>query len=365
MESGGYDLVVAANVLHATRDTRNTIRNAKAALRDGGWLLLNELAAFDVSSHLTFGLLEGWWLFEDDALRVPGSPALSPENWRKVLESEGFSAVVPVLPEARELGQQIIAAESDGLARQAVARRTDRGPAARKPERRRPAGREATGTQPADREAGHRPPAHREAVASVAVDSPSSPAGTGTVPQRPAPVPAFVQVPAHPLDAGGAVAPSAAGTGSRTEVLAGYLRDRAAETLGIPADRIDLSTPLSDYGMDSILVLQLTNALREDLGEVSSTLLFDAESVGELADHFATSGGPRVDALVARLNPDAGERLVPGPAPQPSEDSPARWPPCSARCWRPAPRSRRATCCRWPPGSGRSSRPERATSRSC
>lgn len=73
VESGSYDLVVAANVLHATRDTRNTIRNAKAALRDGGWLLLNELADFDVSSHLTFGLLEGWWLFEDDALRVPGS----------------------------------------------------------------------------------------------------------------------------------------------------------------------------------------------------------------------------------------------------------------------------------------------------
>lgn len=36
VESGSYDLVIAANVLHATRDTRNTIRNAKAALRDGG-----------------------------------------------------------------------------------------------------------------------------------------------------------------------------------------------------------------------------------------------------------------------------------------------------------------------------------------
>ncbi|MET9702721.1 SDR family NAD(P)-dependent oxidoreductase [Streptomyces griseus] len=317
VESGSYDLVVAANVLHATRDTRNTIRNAKAALRHGGWLLLNELAAFDVSSHLTFGLLEGWWLFEDDALRIPGSPALSPENWRRVLESEGFTAVVPVLPEARELGQQIIAAESDGLARQSVAPRTGRGPEPRKPGRRRPAGREA----------GDRPAARREATAPAAVDS-SSPAVAGAVPRRaahvptPAPVPAFVQVPAQPLDAGGGAAPSAAGTVSRTEALSGYLRDRAAETLGIPADRIALTTPLSDYGMDSILVLQLTNALREDLGEVSSTLIFDAESVAELADHFAASGGPRVDALVARRNPDTGERPAPGPAPRPSADAP-------------------------------------------
>nr|WSU77881.1 SDR family NAD(P)-dependent oxidoreductase [Streptomyces anulatus] len=299
VESGNYDLVVAANVLHATRDTRNTIRNAKAALRDGGWLLLNELADFDVSSHLTFGLLEGWWLFEDDALRVPGSPALSPDNWRKVLESEGFAAVVPVLPEARELGQQIIAAESDGLARQSVARRTGRGPAARKPGRRQPAGREAT--------------------PSTAEDFPSLP-GAAAVPRPPAP--AFVQVSAQPLDAGGAVAPSAAGTANRAEALAGYLRDRAAETLGVPADRIALSTPLSDYGMDSILVLQLTNALREDLGEVSSTLLFDAESVEKLADHFVTSGGPHVDALVARLNPVAGGRPDPGPAPRPAADAP-------------------------------------------
>ncbi|MEU8698861.1 SDR family NAD(P)-dependent oxidoreductase [Streptomyces sp. NPDC048680] len=292
VESGSYDLVVAANVLHATRDTRNTIRNAKAALCDGGWLLLNELAAFDVASHLTFGLLEGWWLFEDDALRVPGSPALSPENWRKVLESEGFAAVVPVLPEARELGQQIIAAESDGVARQSVVRRTDREPAARKPGRRKPA-------------------------APVAVDFPPLPDAVAVR----SPAPAFVQVPAQPLDAGGAVAPPTAEPGSRAEALAGYLRDRAAETLGIPADRIAPSTPLSDYGMDSILVLQLTNALREDLGEVSSTLLFDAESVEELADHFLTTGGPHVDALVARLSPAAGDRPVPGPEPRPSADS--------------------------------------------
>ncbi|MFH9266918.1 SDR family NAD(P)-dependent oxidoreductase [Streptomyces sp. NPDC017546] len=328
VESGGYDLVVAANVLHATRDTRNTIRNAKAALRDGGWLLLNELAAFDISSHLTFGLLEGWWLFEDDALRIPGSPALSPENWRKVLESEGFAAVVPVLPEARELGQQIIAAESDGLARQSVGRRAEATPAARKPGRgqptdRRPTARKATARKATDRQPTDRQPTDREAAAweaaaPVAAGSPPPP-GAVAVPRPSAP--AFVQAHADLL-AGGAVDLSAAGPGSRAESLAGYLRDRAAETLGIPADRIALSAPLSDYGMDSILVLQLTNALREDLGEISSTLLFDAESVEELADHFVTSGGPHVDALVARLNPAAGDRPAPGPAPRPSADSP-------------------------------------------
>ncbi|WP_406003970.1 SDR family NAD(P)-dependent oxidoreductase [Streptomyces sp. NBC_00987] len=276
VESGSYDLVIAANVLHATRDTRNTIRNAKAALRDGGWLLLNELAAFDVSSHLTFGLLEGWWLFEDHALRVPGSPALSPANWREVLVSEGFSAVVSVLPETLELGQQIIAAESDGIARQTVA-----------------------------------PPARRETPAPRALPEPPAQV---TVSPQPRPAPAR-----PPAD--GTAAASGAGTESRAGTMAGYLRDRAARTLGIPPDKIELSAPLSDYGMDSILVLQLTTALREDLGEVPSTLLFDAESVEELTDHFMAAGGPRVDALLARLSPAPAATPVPDTGVRPPEPS--------------------------------------------
>ncbi|MGW1409041.1 SDR family NAD(P)-dependent oxidoreductase [Streptomyces sp. NPDC002403] len=259
VESGSYDLVIAANVLHATRDTRNTIRNAKAALRDGGWLLLNELAAFDISSHLTFGLLEGWWLFQDHALRIPGSPALSPANWREVLVSEGFSSVVSVLPETLELGQQIIAAESDGIARQSVA-----------------------------------PPARRETAAPRALPEPP-PEAIATPHPRSAP--------AEPPNGDGTAGASDTDAESRAGTMAGYLRDQAARTLGIPPDKIALSAPLSDYGMDSILVLQLTTALREDLGEVASTLLFDAESIEELADHFMATGGARVDALLARLNP--------------------------------------------------------------
>ncbi|MFJ2132669.1 SDR family NAD(P)-dependent oxidoreductase [Streptomyces sp. NPDC087845] len=286
VEGGSYDLVIAANVLHATRDTRNTIRNAKAAMRDGGWLLLNELAAFDIFSHLTFGLLEGWWLFEDDSLRVPGSPALSPDNWREVLEGEGFRSSVFVLPQAHELGQQIIAAESDGIVCQAETAPGRRTSATRR----------------------SRPRPEPDAGApSQPVRAPEPVPG-----REPAPEPAPEPVPARTGQAeartGSTPVPAAE---SRSGTMAGYLREQAARTLGIPADRIALSAPLSDYGMDSILVLQLTNALREDLGDVSSTLLFDAESVGELTAHFIETGGPRVDALIARLRPETAE---PAPA---------------------------------------------------
>jgi len=92
--AGAYDLVIAANVLHATRNIRQTLRNAKAVLKHHGLLLLNEIVCNTLFTHLTFGLLEGGGLYEDADLRLPGCPGLSPQSWQKVLEQEGFHAVI-------------------------------------------------------------------------------------------------------------------------------------------------------------------------------------------------------------------------------------------------------------------------------
>jgi len=113
-----YDLVIAANVLHATPDIRQTLRNAKAVLKNNGLLVLNEISKNSLFTHLTFGLLEGWWLHEDTSLRIPGSPALSPDSWQAVLESEGFRSVLFPALKSHDLGQQIVIAESDGVVRQ-------------------------------------------------------------------------------------------------------------------------------------------------------------------------------------------------------------------------------------------------------
>ena len=79
---------------------------------------MNELSDKPLVAHLTFGLLEGWWLAEDTTLRIPGCPGLYPEIWQKVLEEEGFNSVLFPVSAAHEFGQQIIIAESDGLIRQ-------------------------------------------------------------------------------------------------------------------------------------------------------------------------------------------------------------------------------------------------------
>src|SRR5262249_40161487 len=130
MPAGAFDLVIAANVLHATSNIRRTLRNAKAALKKHGLLLLNEMSANTLFSHLTYGLLDGWWLYDDAELRLPGCPGLSPQAWHSVLEEEGFNAVFFPADHVTDVGLQVIVAESDGIVYQRTgqSRHADDGP---------------------------------------------------------------------------------------------------------------------------------------------------------------------------------------------------------------------------------------------
>ncbi|UTR80095.1 non-ribosomal peptide synthetase [Streptomyces cavourensis] len=129
LTTGEYDIVIANNVLHATEDIVRTVRHARALLRPGGVLVLNELARNDWWSHLTFGLLDGWWRFTDGR-RIRGGPALSPDAWRDVLRECGFGTVEPLAEPARDLGQQVLLARAGSPVPRQDARREVRPAAA-------------------------------------------------------------------------------------------------------------------------------------------------------------------------------------------------------------------------------------------
>nr|ABM63527.1 BryB [Candidatus Endobugula sertula] len=107
---GDYDIAIAANVLHATRNIHETVSHVRQALAANGLLILNEFSQKSVFSSVIFGLIDGWALSEDTGLRIPGSPGLYPKQWQAVLEASGFGDVEFPLHDARELGQQIILA---------------------------------------------------------------------------------------------------------------------------------------------------------------------------------------------------------------------------------------------------------------
>ncbi len=118
-QAGGYDIVIAANVLHATADLRATVQHATRLLAPGGWLLLLEGVAPQRWVDLTFGLTEGWWRFTDAALR-PAYPLIDREAWVRLLQDCGLGEV-EALPATA--GDAAMAQQALLLARAPLARR--------------------------------------------------------------------------------------------------------------------------------------------------------------------------------------------------------------------------------------------------
>ncbi|TDZ24970.1 Polyketide synthase-nonribosomal peptide synthetase [Colletotrichum orbiculare MAFF 240422] len=96
-EEGGYDLIVASLVLHATRNLAETMVNVRKLLKPGGYLLLLEITENEqMRFGLLFGGLPGWWLGAEDGRVL--SPCIGLEGWDAVFKQTGFSGVETVVP---------------------------------------------------------------------------------------------------------------------------------------------------------------------------------------------------------------------------------------------------------------------------
>jgi acyl transferase domain-containing protein/SAM-dependent methyltransferase/NAD(P)-dependent dehydrogenase (short-subunit alcohol dehydrogenase family) len=89
---GQFDVVIAANVLHATKDLRQTVLHVRGLLTPGGLLFLLEAVQPQRWADCTFGLTEGWWRFEDERLRSD-HPLISRGAWHDLLTDSGFTVV--------------------------------------------------------------------------------------------------------------------------------------------------------------------------------------------------------------------------------------------------------------------------------
>lgn len=223
IKADNFDLVIAANVLHATRDINTSIENVKAILRHNGVILLNEISQNTLFTHLTFGLLEGWWLAQDRELRIPGSPGLFPDTWKNVLEIEGFEQVSFPTHSAHELGQQIVLAQSDGIVKQ----------------------KEQSSLKPIA-------PSAPRAKKQLETEEKSSQANQNLLQAK----------------------------------TVEFLTQLISRTLKIPADTIDSFEPLETYGIDSILIIQLNNAFNEIFEELSNTIFFEYQTIEALSNYF-------------------------------------------------------------------------------
>ncbi|MER7984497.1 beta-ketoacyl synthase N-terminal-like domain-containing protein [Streptomyces noursei] len=266
--AGEVDVVIASNVLHATRDIGRTLAHAKSLMRPGGLLALFEITRLHELLTIAFGLLEGWWAFEDE--RLPGSPLLSVPMWRRATERVGFRGmrVLSGMPLREDrLSESVLLAESDGA--------------------------------PVDltRAAAPAAPAAPPAPAPAAVQQPApvtAPAPHPTAPVAPpaqAPAPAPAETPAAaPAPTGGPVDQS---TGDDIERL---VREAWQEVLGVA--HVGPEDSFQALGGDSIMASRIKARLNDGLPfELELRDLMTADTVLAMARLVETEVIEKIDEL--------------------------------------------------------------------
>ena len=240
-EPQSYDMVICGNVLHATADIGKTLGNAKALLKPGGYLIGCEVAQNALYTHLTFGLLEGWWAVEDPHMRLLGCPGLTSEGWRIALTLAGFCNIGFPASHMHSLGQQIFVTQSDGVLHDVMPRKT--------------------------------------------VSMPQGPLPTQDTPLMHAP----------PLT------PHSSTHTDHSDIqriqLGHFLCEVIGDALGMAAHDLDPNHSLDDYGMDSILAVALTDSLNKDFDNINSTFVFDYRTVNQIRDFLLETQTPAVSRL--------------------------------------------------------------------
>lgn len=228
-DEAGYDLALATNVLHATRDIAATLAHVRNLLRPGGLLVINEIMQRQDIATMTFGLTEGWWRYGDAERRIEDSPLLEHARWRELLAEAGFSAIAEAVPGEGTPASRVLVARARTAAAAAV-----------------------EAAEPiAD-------PRSRQRVAAVArVDRPK---------------------PDAVAQARGDV------WRSLCEVLVRVLK--------IAASRLDPSTRLAELGIDSLVSLELTDALAQTIAPLREHALLDCATLGDLERMLRAAQAP-------------------------------------------------------------------------
>jgi FkbH-like protein len=222
---GSVDVVFATNVIHATRLLADTLNHVKALLKRDGLFVLNELTNRQDFNTLTFGLTGGWWLPVDRELRIPGCPLLTPAGWRETLEINGFHHV------------------------------------------------DAWGVEALER---HETRQHVMVSWSGGFYRSTSTNVETEIPRTPVAAPASVKAVVERRD-------DRDGQERLEEILGRLL----AGILQIEADDVDFTTPFQDFGVDSLVAVEIVKKINQTTGvTLRSTDLFNYSTIQKLARHM-------------------------------------------------------------------------------
>ncbi|NEQ99914.1 MAG: LLM class flavin-dependent oxidoreductase [Cyanothece sp. SIO2G6] len=227
-ETQSFDIVLAANVLHATTDLQQTMEHVQALLAPGGLLVLLEGMQRQGWLDLTFGLTTGWWQFQDHDLR-PDYPLLTASQWQAFLQKQQYTAVEVVGLDPKSVSQQaiVIATHQQRLEPKVIVSRAN----------------------------------HQQ--------------GNRGKPQEA--IQWLQELETLPI-------------ATRHSRLTDYIQTQVADIMGLAAlSELDYQRGLFELGMDSLMALELKNRLETALGQpIPAVAAFEHPTVTALATYLAT-----------------------------------------------------------------------------
>lgn len=231
-----FDIVLATNVLHATKSIDNTMNNIKLLLKKHGVVLINELTEFKVFSTITFGLTDGWWMFRDE-LRLQHSPLLSVDMWKRRLSEIGYTniKIMPGADEWAEATQHVIAAESNGCVIAAKAK-----------------------INKVEKVKVERPIVADEKV------------------KRPVKVTKKIQ-PKNTVD-------KSISEDRLRELTILWIKEDFSRILKIDAKKLHEDSSVDEIGIDSLLIIEIHKNWNKVFPQIPSTVLFEYTTIGKIAD---------------------------------------------------------------------------------
>ncbi|MEU5718129.1 SDR family NAD(P)-dependent oxidoreductase [Streptomyces sp. NPDC020403] len=165
--------------------------------------------------------------------------------------------------------------------------------------------------------AGDRTRIARTLLAGLLVDTPAP---------RPRPAPDTATAPGGNT----AEAPAQGPDENTTQQAVAYFKRLLASVIDLPADRIDAEASLEEYGVDSVMTMEMTRTLEEVFGTLPKTLFFEHRTITALTRHLLQTHPRHIGELI----PAAGGRRQP---PAAAPDAPEQPVPVTGRTWPPVP----------------------------
>lgn len=89
-----------------------------------------------------------------------------------------------------------------------------------------------------------------------------------------------------------------------------YLASLLAKTLGVSKDRISADSPLDAFGLDSIMILELNEALQQEFAALPNTLFYEFNTVEALAGYFMTHYSARLATMFDLEQPRKADKAT-------------------------------------------------------